>query len=65
MIVTAKGHLTPVDTVAHKADGRKLLVFPDGTAGRSHLFYPLGYQSHFASCPEAPKFRREGRSAKR
>jgi hypothetical protein len=56
-ILTIKGNWMPADPTPYKADGKRLLIFPDGVTARMHDGYELGHQSHFATCPKAESFR--------
>lgn len=75
-IKTARGALAPCDPQYEKADGMKLLVFPDGVTARTHAGFTGDYINHHATCTkwqevqkqrkaaaQAAKERRQSRSA--
>lgn len=47
----------PVNTQAVRVDGEQLLVFADGTVGKTHARLTHGFVSHFADCPKAKLFK--------
>ncbi len=47
---TTRGALAPCDPQLVKADGKALLVFPDGVTARQHLGFTGGYVNHHATC---------------
>lgn len=52
----------PVNTQPILANGAKLLVFADGTVGKTHAKLKHGFISHFASCPRAEQFKSRPRA---
>lgn len=61
LIETINHRRMPCDPMLCKADGKRQLLFPDGTTGRTHALYKYGHESHFATCPKAGNFRRKKR----
>ena len=49
-IRTTRGALAPCDPQFVRADGKALLVFPDGVTARRHLGFTGGYVNHHATC---------------
>ncbi|HEX8090025.1 MAG TPA: hypothetical protein VF762_14285 [Blastocatellia bacterium] len=52
------GKPIPVNPEFVRADGEKVLVFPDGATGKARGSFTGGYVSHFATCPDAAFFKR-------
>ena len=53
------GKYEPCDPAMVRPDGNRLLVFSDGTVGRTHARLDFGFISHFATCPHAKSFKRK------
>lgn len=49
-ILGASGNYIPVDRGAVRVDGRRQLVFNDGTVGRVHARFQYGFVAHPATC---------------
>ncbi len=74
-IKTTAGKTTPVDAKAvfyiPDPKGKNLYVLPDGTTERGWTVpvqgdaAKIGYVSHFATCPEADKFRKPRKSTRK
>jgi hypothetical protein len=57
-VKTTGGKLAPVDPDYLPQDGESILVFDDGTTGKTHTNAKApGRINHFASCPNAADFR--------
>lgn len=71
-IKTIAGKTTPVDAQSlyfvPEADGKAMYVLPDGSTARGRTVpdqrvdAKIGYISHFATCPQADKFRKARKS---
>lgn len=57
MIYSAGDKWMPCQPETVVVDGKRMLVFGNGTVGRSHESFTSGHESHFAYCPKAKQFK--------
>jgi hypothetical protein len=58
-IRTPAGKWEPCNPELVRPDGKQMLVFNDGTVGKTHPRIQFGFISHFATCPRAELFKRK------